>query len=175
MKAKLWDHSFRLQPERRLNVKLHKHSFSLFCKNEAHIFLIRGGYILCACKSAAGLINTPTDSQCNILQALCVWSQCILCSTTPLSFLPRFPPTFGTFFLLPWEPPQFSQLLWPPTVSVDCSVWLCRSALPSETYGPVQEAGHKEDLCVALTLSPLFGSGGWIRKLNWALAQKAEN
>lgn len=146
-------------------MKLLKHSFSLFCEAEAHIFLIRGGYILCACKSVAGLINTPTDSQHNILQALCIWSQCMLCSTTPLSFLPRFPPTFGTFFLLPWEPPQFSQLLQLPIVSMDCSVRLCRSALPLGMCGSVQEAGHK-DLCGTLILSPVFGSGGWTRRVN---------
>ena len=144
-----------------------KRSFSLFCKTEAHIFLIRGGYILCACESAAGLINTPTDSQRNILQALCVWSQCMLCSTTPLSFLPRFPPTFGTFFLLPWEPLQSSQLLRPPTVSMDRSVQLCWSALPSETYGPVQEAGYKEHPRVAFMLSPVFETGGWTTRLKW--------
>lgn len=101
VKTKLGDHSVRLQPERRPSVKLPEHSFSLFCKAEVHIFLIRGGYILCACKSVAGLINTPTDSQHNILQALCIWSQCMLCSTTPLSLLPRFPPTFRTFFPAP--------------------------------------------------------------------------
>lgn len=113
------------------------------------------------CKSAAGLINTPTDSQRNILQALYVWSQCMLCSTTPLSFLPRFPPTFGTFFLLPWEPPQFSQLLRPPTVRVDCSVELCQSALPSETYGPVQDAKKIRALPLfsALRLGQVNGPG----------------
>lgn len=76
-------------------MKFRKHPFSLFCKTEAHIFLIRGGYILCACKSVAGLINTPPDSQCNILQALCIWSQCMLSQQPPFHFCQDSLPHLG--------------------------------------------------------------------------------
>lgn len=155
VKLKLWGHSAGLQPERRLNVKSLKCSVSLFCKTKAHIFMLRVGYILCACKSVAGLINTPTDSQRNILQALCLWSPCMLCLTTPLSFLPRFPPTFQAFSC------SLESLLNSLSSSgFPLSVWTVLysfAALPWETYGPVQEAGHREDPCIALILSLSLG------------------
>lgn len=49
---------------------------------------------------------------------------------------------------------------------MDCSVQIWQSALPLGTYGPVQDAGHKEDSCIALILSPVLEAGGWTRRLN---------
>lgn len=155
-------------------MKLLEHSLSLFCKAEAYIFLIRGGYILCACKSVAGLINTPTDSQHNVLQALCIWSQCMLFSTTPLSFLPRFPPTFRTFFLLS----RASSILPAPPASYCQHGLFCMALLVSSAFGNIwTSAGSWAQKSVHY---PYSQTCVWIRGMDQkteltVLTQEAEN
>lgn len=85
----------------------------------------------------------------------------------------KIPSHIWDFFfpLLPWEPPQISQLLRPPTVSMDRSVWFCQLAQPLETYGAAQEAG-----CIALIFSPPVRVRQMEEKTKLpVLAQKAEN